>query len=225
MSASRAVGSEAADLDADVVAIDGPGGSGKSTVSRALAAALGAAHLDTGAMYRAVTQAVLRDGVDPHDGAAVSRLARAIDLAVDGVVTLDGEDVTAAIRSPEVTALVSTVSAHPAVRAELVRRQREWVARRGRAVVEGRDVGSVVFPRARLKVFLTASEEERARRRLAEHPEERGDLAGVAADLARRDRLDSTRVASPLTVADGAVVVDTTGRDVEEIVAELLAGL
>ena len=176
-------------------------------------------------MYRAVTQAVLRDGVDPHDGAAVSRLARAIDLAVDGVVTLDGEDVTAAIRSPEVTALVSTVSAHPAVRAELVRRQREWVARRGRAVVEGRDVGSVVFPRARLKVFLTASEEERARRRLAEHPEERGDLAGVAADLARRDRLDSTRVASPLTVADGAVVVDTTGRDVEEIVAELLAGL
>ena len=223
---NHAAGSGAGD-DPDflVVAIDGPGGSGKSTVARALAAALGAAHLDTGAMYRALTWAVLRDGVDPHDSAAAARLAEEMVLVVDDVVVVDGEDVTTAIRGPEVTALVSTVSAHPAVRTEMVRRQREWVADRGAAVVEGRDIGSVVFPRARLKVFLTASEEERARRRMAEEQGGPADLEAVAADLARRDRIDSTRAASPLAVADGAVVVDTTDRRVEEIVADLLVGL
>ena len=215
----------------DVVAIDGPGGSGKSTVARAVARARGMAHLDTGAMYRAVTWAVLREGVDPGDGESVTAVARRLDLEVGPPVLVDGTDVTTAIRGPEVTAAVSAVSAHPGVRTEMVRRQRQWVADHGPAVVEGRDIGSVVFPQARLKVYLTASDEERARRRAAEVDAFRGRggdptvLRAVAADLARRDTLDSSREASPLTVAEGAVVIDTTGRTVDEIVTELLERL
>lgn len=202
-----------------IVAIDGPGGSGKSTVAREVARRLGWAHLDTGAMYRAVTWAVLRDGVDPTDGPAVAALAQRLDIEVGERVLIDGADATVGIRSPEVTGAVSVVSAHPEVRADLVRRQRRWVAAHGGAVVEGRDIGSVVFPEARLKAYLTASEEERARRRaheMAHAP------AGVAADLARRDRLDSTRAASPLKVAPGALVVDTTDRTVGEVVQAIL---
>ena len=205
-----------------IVAIDGPGGSGKSTVAREVARRLGWAHLDTGAMYRAVTWAVLREGIDPTDGPAVAALARRLDLRVGDGVLVDGTDATTGIRSAEVTNAVSVVSAHPEVRSDLVRRQREWVAGREGAVVEGRDIGSVVFPAARLKAYLTASEEERARRRaqeLAHAP------AGVAADLARRDRLDSTRATSPLTVAPGALVVDTTDRSVDEVVQAILERL
>ena len=205
-----------------VVAIDGPGGSGKSTVARAVAERLGWAHLDTGAMYRAVTWAVLRDGVDPADATRVSQTARRIDLLVGDRILVDGTDVTAGIRSAEVTNAVSAVSAHPEVREEMVRRQRRWVAGCQGTVVEGRDIGSVVFPHARLKAYLTASEEERARRRAAELAQAPG---GVAADLARRDQLDSTRAASPLVVAPGALVVDTTERTVDEVVAAILERL
>ena len=205
-----------------VVAIDGPGGSGKSTVAREVARRLGWAHLDTGAMYRAVAWAVLRAGIDPADGQAVAALAHRLEIEVGERVLVDGADATAGIRSAEVTNAVSVVSAHPEVRTDLVRRQRQWVAAHGGTVVEGRDIGSVVFPHARLKAYLTASEEERARRRaqqLAHAP------AGVAADLARRDRLDSTRATSPLTVAPGAVVVDTTDKSVDEVVEAILERL
>lgn len=212
-----------------VVAIDGPGGSGKSTVAARLAARLGLAHLDTGAMYRALTLAVLRDGLDPSDADAVTSLARRLEIEVEQTpggqrVSLDGRDASTEIRSPEVTALVSTVSAHPDVRRELVRRQRQWVSQRGGAVVEGRDIGSVVFPEATLKVYLTASEEERARRRAAQAGRD-DTVADVARQLARRDWLDSNRMASPLSVAPGAVVIDTTTRGVEEIVDDLVARL
>jgi CMP/dCMP kinase len=202
-----------------IVAIDGPGGSGKSTVARKVARHLGWAHLDTGAMYRAVTWAVLRDGIDPVDAPAVAALAGRLDLEVGERVLVDGADVTAGIRSAEVTNAVSVVSAHPGVRLDLVRRQRRWVAARDGSVVEGRDIGSVVFPAARLRAYLTASEEERARRRAEEMAHA---PAGVAADLARRDRLDSTRAASPLTVPPGALVLDTTDRSVDEVVQAIL---
>lgn len=199
-----------------MIAIDGPAGSGKSTVARVLACRLGVEHLDTGAMYRSVAFAALRDGIDPSDGPVVSALARRLEIVVDDRVLVDGDDATEAIRGPEVSVAVSAVAQIPSVRAELVRRQREWVTARGGAVVEGRDIGSVVLPDADVKVYLTASDAERARRRAGE-PGQPGD-AEVSADLARRDRLDSGRSASPLVVADGAVVIDTTGLSVDEVV-------
>lgn len=206
-----------------LIAIDGPGGSGKSTVARSVAARLGLAHLDTGAMYRAVAYAALRDGVDPGDGPALGRLARQMKLDAGERVIVDGEDATAAIRRHDVTAVVSQVSAHRAVRQEMVRRQRSWADAHGGGVVEGRDIGSVVFPRADLKVYLTASDAERARRRASDLGST--DPRQVASDLAARDRLDSTRAVSPLTVADGALVIDTTGQGVEDVVEEVLAQL
>ena len=210
------------------MAIDGPSGSGKSTVAARLAARLNVGHLDTGAMYRALTWAVINARVDASDGEAATELARTSNIQLsDGAteVTVDGHDVTAAIRGPAVTAQVSAVSAHPGVRAQMVARQRRWVAERGSAVVEGRDIGSVVFPEADLKVYLTASEEERARRRAAQDLVPGQSEAAVAADLARRDRLDSTRAISPLAVAEGAVVVDTSDRSIEEIVDDLMGRL
>lgn len=198
-----------------VIAIDGPAGAGKSTVSRALAERLGVDRLDTGAMYRAVAWAALDCGVDPADQPTVAALARRVTVEVGERVEVDGKDVTEAIRSPEVNRSVSVVSANPDVRAEMVARQRQWVVAHGGGVVEGRDIGSVVLPHADVKVFLTASAEERARRRSDEGAE------GVA----RRDRLDSTRAASPLGVADGATVIDTTGRPVDDIVEEVLSWL
>jgi cytidylate kinase len=207
-----------------IVAIDGPSGSGKSTVARGVAARLGYDVLDTGAMYRAVTLLVLDRGTDPDDGAAAAALADAMELELGARTCLDGRDVTAAIRGPEVTAAVSTVSAHPAVRAALVARQRAWVAERGGGVVEGRDIGTVVFPHARVKVFLTASDLERARRR--QRDEEAADrtvaVDSVHADLVRRDQIDSTRTVSPLQAAPDALHVDTTGRAVDEVVGEIV---
>ena len=208
-----------------VVAVDGPSGSGKSTVSRAVADDLGLEVLDTGAMYRAVTQAALSRGADLTDGDALGTLARTVVIEVTDVVRLDGVDVSEAIRGPEVTGAVSVVSAHPQVRDVLVARQREWAEARGGGVVEGRDIGTVVFPDAPLKIYLTADEAERARRR--QRDEEAAardtDVAAVADALARRDRLDSTRTVSPLQAAADAVVVDTTAMSRDEVVAHVVA--
>jgi cytidylate kinase len=208
-----------------VVAIDGPSGSGKSTIGRGVAAALGLETLDTGAMYRAVTLAVLRAGLDPAAAEAAAKVAAAVSIGVgDGATTLDGDDVSVEIRGPEVTGAVSTVSAHPAVRAELVDRQRAWVAEHGGGVVEGRDIGSVVFPDAVVKIYLTASDEERARRRHQDEAaaERAVTMSELQASMAARDAADSGRAASPLTAATGATIVDTTGRSVADIVAEIV---
>ncbi|MEO3780057.1 (d)CMP kinase [Micromonospora sp. B11E3] len=206
-----------------VVAVDGPSGSGKSTVSRRLAGGIGARYLDTGAMYRAVTWAVLRSGVDLTDAESVAKVAAEADLRIgtdpQGYgVTVDGVSVDREIRGPEVTGAVSAVAAVPAVRALLVARQRELIDQAGRIVVEGRDIGSVVAPDADLKVYLTASAEARAQRRSAE---DAADVAATAADLARRDRLDSTRKADPLQQAADAVVLDTTELGIDEVVDRL----
>lgn len=207
-----------------VVAIDGPAGSGKSTVARAVAAALGLEVLDTGAMYRAVTLAVLAAGADPADPEACAAAARSVRIDLGARVVLDGRDVTEAIRGPEVTAAVSAVSAHPAVREVLVGHQRAWAEAHGGAVVEGRDIGTVVFPQATLKVFLTASDEERARRRARDEAaaDRTADVAAVQADLARRDRLDAGRAASPLVAAPDAVPVDSTDRTIDDVVRSIV---
>jgi cytidylate kinase len=201
--------------DLPVIAIDGPAGSGKSTVSRALASRLGLDRLDTGAMYRAVAWAALQRHLEPGDRPSVAELARTLEFSVGERVEADGADITEDIRGPEVSGAVSAVAANPDVRAVLVQRQRQWVAERGGGVVEGRDIGSVVFPDADVKIYLTASPHERARRR----PEEGADA------LSRRDRLDTTREVSPLGVASGARVIDTTERAVEDIVDEVLRWL
>jgi CMP/dCMP kinase len=198
-----------------VIAIDGPAGSGKSTVSRALASRLGLDRLDTGAMYRAVAWAALHRHLEPGDRAPVAELARTLTFTVGERVEADGTDITEEIRGPEVNAAVSAVAANPGVRAVMVERQRAWVAERGGGVIEGRDIGSVVFPDADVKIYLTASTDERARRR----PEEGADA------LTRRDRLDSTRTVSPLGVAEGARVIDTTSRAVEDIVNQVVTWL
>lgn len=195
-----------------VVAIDGPAGSGKSTVARALAEVLGWSFLDTGAMYRAVTAEALARGVDPADAAAMEALARDVRVATLPRVVVNGRDVEDVIRGDDVNRAVSVVAANPAVRAQMVRRQREFAAAQpAGTVVEGRDITTVVFPHATLKVFLTASLEERARRR-----GEEGE-----ASVARRDVADTTRSASPLRQADDALVLDTTGRSVDEVVEEI----
>ncbi|MEV6695091.1 (d)CMP kinase [Micromonospora sp. NPDC051196] len=206
-----------------VVAVDGPSGSGKSTVSRRLATSLGARYLDTGAMYRAITWAVLRSGVDLNDAHAVAKVAGEVDLRIGTdpagyAVTADGVNVETEIRGADVTAAVSAVAAVPAVRALLVARQRDMIDKAGRIVVEGRDIGSVVAPDADLKVYLTASEAARAARRSAENA---ADVAATAADLARRDQLDSTRKADPLAQAADAVVLDSTELGIDEVVARL----
>ncbi|HKZ20588.1 MAG TPA: (d)CMP kinase [Acidimicrobiia bacterium] len=205
-----------------MVAVDGPGGAGKSSVSRALATRLGWSHLDTGAFYRAATLAVLRAGIEPAEGSAVADLVEPLKFRQDrGSMFLDGEDVSDEIRSREVTAAVSVVSAHPDVRRTLVRHQRQWVAAHpGPVVVEGRDIGSVVFPDADLKIWLIASAAERARRRAAETGE---SVSAVAADLARRDRADSNRKASPQKPAPDAIWVDTTNLAIDSVVERIVA--
>lgn len=205
-----------------VIAIDGPAGSGKSTIARRLADRLGLEYLDTGAMYRGVTFAALRRGLDPAEAADVSRLVADVTLVVTAdAVTVDDADATVEIRGPEVTRAVSLVAANADVRAEMVRRQRRWASERGGGVIEGRDIGSVVFPDAVLKVFLTARADVRAARR----SQEVADLSyeTVASDLARRDVLDQTREASPLAQAADALVIDTSDLTVDEVVEALAA--
>ncbi len=209
-----------------VVAIDGPSGSGKSTVARGVAARLGLSVLDTGAMYRAVTLAVIEADVALDDERAAATVARASTITVeDGVTMLDGRDVSAEIRGPLVTGAVSTVSAHAAVREILVAYQRDWVARHGGGVVEGRDIGTVVFPDATVKVYLDASDEERARRRQRDEVAAARSVAveEVKAALDRRDAIDSGRAISPLRAADDAIVIDSTHLDVDTIVASVAA--
>ncbi|BAN02329.1 (d)CMP kinase [Ilumatobacter coccineus] len=206
-----------------VIAIDGPAGAGKSTVGRAVASQLDLEYLDTGAMYRAVTFAVLRRGVDPHATDEVARVAEAIDLVIDDDgVFVDGVDATVDIRGREVTGSVSAVAANSAVRSEMVDRQRSWVLEHGGGVIEGRDIGSVVFPDADLKLFVTASPRIRAERRVAEIG---GDVDEVEASIIERDRKDSTRSDSPLLEADGSTTVDTTGMSIDEVVAHILTML
>lgn len=213
-------GAEDADTAPLVIAIDGPAGAGKSTVGRALARRLGLEYLDTGAMYRAVTFAALRRGIPVTDDAALADLARSLDLQVgeQGVV-VDGVDATTEIRGREVTEAVSAVAANTPVREELRARQRRWAAERGGGVIEGRDIGSVVFPDAPLKLYVTASPRVRAERRVAELG---GDVEEIAASIAERDRRDMERADGPLRTADGAVVVDTSDLSVDEVVEHIL---
>jgi len=203
-----------------IIAIDGPAGSGKSTIAQAVAERLDFAYLDTGAMYRAVAFAVLARRLDPSDSERVAAVAREARIDLGPPVMVDEVDATEAIRGPEVTAAVSAVAAHPGVRTELVRRQRHMVEPLDGVVVEGRDITTVVFPAATVKVFLTASEDERAERRALQDAD--ADTRAVALDIARRDRLDSTRSASPLRVAETAVVLDTTGLSIDEVVEQVL---
>ncbi|AGB23439.1 cytidylate kinase [Mycobacterium sp. JS623] len=212
-----------------VVAVDGPAGTGKSSVSRGLARSLDARYLDTGAMYRIVTLAVLRAGVSLEDVEAIGAAAASADLAVgydpdEDRSYLAGEDVSVEIRGDEVTKAVSAVSAVPVVRTRLVQLQRELAAGQGSVVVEGRDIGTVVLPNADVKIFLTASAEERARRRNDQNIASglASDYDAVLADVERRDHLDSTRAVSPLRAADDAVVVDTSDMTESQVVIHLL---
>ncbi len=211
-----------------VIAIDGPVAAGKSTVARALARRLGCRYVDTGAMYRSVAWAAAQRGISLTDEAAVSALARTLDitfLSGEGGqrVLVDGEDVTEAIRRPEMSEASSVVSAYPAVREAMVALQRRMGAA-GDIVMEGRDIGTVVFPDAQVKVYLDASLDERAGRRFRELQErgERVSFEEVRRALAQRDRRDSTRAHSPLRVAPGALVVDSTGRTVADVVEEII---
>lgn len=208
-----------------VIAIDGPSGVGKSTVSRRIADELGLAYLDTGATYRAATLAVLQSGVNITDQSAVLDVIgrRSIDYDERGIL-LDGQSVAFDVRSDAVTAAVSAVSAHPLVRDEIVDIQRRWVeVHNGDAVVEGRDIGTVVFPDAAVKVYLTASPMVRASRRAKDSETDGQELSEIADKLAARDHADSTRATSPLKPADDAVVIDTGDLSIDEVVARVLA--
>ena len=204
-----------------VIAIDGPAGAGKSTIAIALALDLGIAYLDTGAMYRGVTFAVLRKGLSATDVDAVGRIAQTVDFVqTTDTLHIDNVDATAAIRTPEVDAAVSHIAANSVVRDEMRQRQRQWIADHNGGVVEGRDIGSVVFPDATLKVYLVATPLVRAERRVAQHG---GDVAEIARAIAERDERDSTRADSPLRQTPDAVVVDTSNRSVNQIVADIRA--
>ena len=204
----------------NVVAIDGPAGAGKSTIAKELARVLLLPYLDTGAMYRGITCAALRRGIDPGDETAVAQLAvtTVLDISDEGLL-VDGVDATIDIRGASVTRAVSSVAANSDVRRELRERQRIWVAERGGGVVEGRDIATVVFPDARLKVYLTASPLVRAQRRVAQIG---GDVEQIARDIAERDYKDSTRVDSPLRESENAIVVDTSDRTIGDVVSQIV---
>ncbi len=202
-----------------VIAIDGPAGAGKSTIAKALARDLGIAYLDTGAMYRGVTFAVLRKGLSATDVDAVGRVAQSVVFVQTAdTLEVDNVDATAAIRTPEIDAAVSHIAANSVVRDEMRLRQRQWIADHNGGVVEGRDIGSVVFPDATLKVYLVATPLVRAERRVAQHG---GDVAEIARAIAERDERDSTRADSPLRQTPDAVVVDTSNRSVDQIVTDI----
>ncbi len=204
----------------NVVAIDGPAGAGKSTIARELSRVLQLPYLDTGAMYRGITCAALRRGIDVHDVDAVANMAVTTILEItDDALVVDGVDATSDIRGDSVTRSVSAVAANSTVRSDLRERQRNWVAIRGGGVVEGRDIATVVFPDARLKVFLTASPFVRAQRRVAQMG---GDVSQIAHDIAERDHNDSTRSDSPLRESENAIVVDTSNRTIDDVVNEIV---
>ena len=210
-----------------IVAIDGPSGAGKGTVARALAARLSYHHIDTGAMYRAVAWKAVHEKLDLHDEDALANLARRAEIDVsDGAVRIDGHDVRQAIRTPEIDSAAAAVARQPRVREVLIGQQREMGARGG-VVMEGRDIGTVVFPRAEVKVYLDATPEERARRRAHDpaHAAGKGTtvVQDVASALAARDNSDRTRAASPLAIAADAVVIDTTGLSIDEVVDRVMA--
>ena len=202
-----------------IIAIDGPAGAGKSTIAKALAKNLGLRYLDTGAMYRAVTFAALETGISLEDEAAVSVLAKSCEMSVtEDSVLINEMDATKAIRGPVVTKAVSLVATNSDVRNELRSRQRDWAVQNSGGVIEGRDIGSVVFPDATLKVYLTASPMVRAKRRVAQ---DGGDVDQIAAEIAERDQRDSTRADSPLTKTTDAVIVDTSDQTIEDVVSHL----
>jgi cytidylate kinase len=205
-----------------VIAIDGPSGAGKGTIARAVASRLGYRHVDTGAMYRAVAWLADSRGLPLHDEQAVAALAdRASVVIAEGRVEIDGHDVTRAIRTPIIDRAAAVVARLPAVRAALVKRQRALGAG-GAIVMEGRDIGTVVFPDADVKIYLDADPSERARRRAQDPAHQAGALPEVADAMAARDRLDSTREASPLVTATDAVRIDTTGVSIDEVVHRVL---
>jgi cytidylate kinase len=207
-----------------IVAIDGPSGAGKGTVARAVARALGYRHVDTGAMYRAVAWKALREGVSIADETAVAAIGArvAFDLR-DGRITINGDDVTTAIRTPEIDAAATAVARHPAVRRSLVERQRKY-GEGGGVVMEGRDIGTVVFPDADVKIFLDAAPAERARRRAHDpaHASRGGVVAEVATALAARDHADRTRDTSPLSRAPDAIYIDTTELTIEDVIERVM---
>jgi len=211
-----------------VIAIDGPSGAGKGTISRTISLRLGYRHVDTGAMYRAVAWKALHDTVALDDEPAVAAVAERASIDVEGgTVSIDGHDVTTAIRTPEIDRAAAAVARLPRVRTALVARQRA-LGGEGGVVMEGRDIGTVVFPHADVKIYLDASPEERARRRAADpaHASSQGtQLADVATALAERDKSDSTRAVSPLAVAADAIVIDTTALPIEEAVERVLAAV
>lgn len=203
-----------------VIAIDGPAGAGKSTVARAVAEEIDFTYLDSGAMYRCVALAALEGGIDLDDGQALGALAEGLEIGFDGrLVLLGHRDVSREVRSPEVTAAASRVSVHPRVREAMVARQRQLIEA-GRYVAEGRDIGTVVSPGSPLKIFLTASDEERARRRAAETGE---DVETVLAAQRRRDARDTEREHGALRAAEDAVELDTTGLSLQQVVARVVA--
>ena len=208
-----------------VIAIDGPSGAGKGTISRTISQALGYRHIDTGAMYRAVGWKALHDGTDLDDERAVAGLAQRAILSVEGgVVIIDGHDVTRAIRTPEIDRAATRVARLPRVREVLVALQRQ-LAVAGAVVMEGRDIGTVVCPDADIKIYLDASAEERARRRVNDPAHTGGGTgqAAVAEAIAARDRSDTTRAVSPLTVAGDAIVIDTTAMSIDDVVQRVMA--